>query len=46
MSVGNGTCDREDLRIALGALALDVLDPDEAREVRRHMAGCAACQAE
>lgn len=39
-------CDREDLRIALGALALDALDPAEAREVRRHLADCADCQAE
>jgi hypothetical protein len=40
------SCAREDLRIALGALALDALDADEAREVRRHMADCPDCQAE
>jgi len=39
-------CDREDLRISLGALALDALDPAEAAEVRRHMAGCPECQVE
>lgn len=36
----------EDLRIALGALALDALDPDEARDVRRHLADCSECRAE
>jgi hypothetical protein len=39
-------CDREDLRISLGALALDALDPAEARDVRRHLAACPDCQAE
>ena len=42
----SGTCDDEDLRIAVGALALGALDPEEAREVRQHMAGCPECQAE
>ena len=41
-----GACDNEDLRIAVGALALGALDPDEAREVRRHMAECPECQEE
>ena len=40
------TCDREDLRFSIGALALGALDPDEAREVRRHLADCPECQAE
>ena len=43
---GPGACDDEDLRIAVGALALGALDPDEAREVRRHLAECPECQAE
>lgn len=42
----SGTCDNEDLRIAVGALALGALDPDEAREVRQHLAGCPECQEE
>ena len=42
----SGTCDNEDLRMAVGALALGALDPDEAREVRRHMADCPECQEE
>lgn len=41
-----GACDNEDLRIAVGALALGALDPEEAREVRRHMAECPECQEE
>ena len=45
-TVRPGACDREDLRIALGALALGALDVDEAREVRRHLADCPECQAE
>lgn len=40
------TCDREDLRFSIGALALGALDPQEAREVRRHLADCPECQAE
>jgi len=43
---GLGACDNEDLRIAVGALALGALDPDEAREVRRHLADCPECQEE
>jgi hypothetical protein len=39
-------CEREDLRIALGALALDALGADEARDVRRHLATCPECRAE
>lgn len=42
----SGTCDNEDLRIAVGALALGALDQDEAREVRRHLADCPECQEE
>jgi hypothetical protein len=42
----SGTCDNEDLRIAVGALALGALDPEEAREVRRHLADCPECQEE
>ena len=45
LGLGN-PCEREDLRIALGALALDALDADEARDVRRHLAACPRCQAE
>jgi hypothetical protein len=41
-----GTCDNEDLRIAVGALALGALDPEEAREVRQHLAECPECQEE
>ena len=41
-----GACDDEDLRMAVGALALGALDPDEAREVRRHLAECPECQEE
>ena len=41
-----GACDNEDLRMAVGALALGALDPDEAREVRRHLAECPECQEE
>jgi hypothetical protein len=44
--MGSGTCDDEELRIAVGALALGALDPEEAREVRQHLAGCPECQAE
>lgn len=43
---GSGACRDEDLRIAVGALALGALDPQEAREVRRHLAECPECQAE
>ena len=43
---GSGACDREDLRVALGALALGALDAAEARQVRRHLADCPECQAE
>lgn len=43
---GPGTCRDEELRIAVGALALGALDPEEAREVRRHLAECPECQAE
>ena len=46
MNPSTHPCDREDLRIALGALALDALDPAAARDVRRHLASCADCQAE
>ena len=42
----SGTCDNEELRIAVGALALGALDQDEAREVRRHLADCPECQEE
>lgn len=41
-----GACDDEDLRIAVGALALGALDAEEARAVRRHLAGCPQCQEE
>ena len=41
-----GECSDEDLRIAVGALALGALDPDEARDVRRHLAECPECQEE
>ncbi|MEY9887350.1 hypothetical protein ABIA31_000979 [Catenulispora sp. MAP5-51] len=41
-----GACDDEDLRMAVGALALGALDADEAREVRRHLADCPECQQE
>lgn len=44
--VDSGACRDEDLRIAVGALALGALDQDEAREVRRHLAVCPECQAE
>jgi hypothetical protein len=44
--VGSGTCGDEELRIAVGALALGALDPDEARAVRQHLAECPECQAE
>jgi hypothetical protein len=44
--VGIGACRDEDLRIAVGALALGALDPEEAREVRQHLAECPECQAE
>ena len=30
----------------LGAYVLDVLDPDERREIEEHLAGCEACRAE
>lgn len=36
----------EHVRPALGAYALDALDPDEAAEVRRHLETCAGCAAE
>lgn len=39
-------CDNEELRISIGALALDALDADEARQVRRHLAECWECQQE
>ncbi|MFL6110082.1 MAG: zf-HC2 domain-containing protein [Catenulispora sp.] len=39
-------CDNEELRISVGALALDALDADEARQVRRHLAECPECQQE
>jgi hypothetical protein len=45
-TAGPSPCADEDLRIAVGALALGALDPDEAREVRRHLAGCPECQQE
>jgi hypothetical protein len=38
--------EHDDLRVAVGALALDALEPDETRQVREHMAGCAECDAE
>jgi hypothetical protein len=46
IGTGPGACGDEDLRIAVGALAIGALDPDEAREVRRHLAECPECQAE
>jgi hypothetical protein len=39
-------CGREDLRVSLGSLVLDALEPDEAREVRQHLASCPECQVE
>ena len=42
----SSACDDEDLRIAVGALALGALDPEEARAVRRHLADCPECQEE
>lgn len=36
----------DDLRMAVGALALEALDDEEARLVRAHLAGCPECEAE
>ncbi|WP_344218096.1 zf-HC2 domain-containing protein [Nonomuraea bangladeshensis] len=38
------TC--EEVRMSLGVRALGALDPEEAQEVDRHLAGCEACAAE
>ncbi|MGC4943177.1 anti-sigma factor family protein [Kribbella sp. DT2] len=42
MSASDGGHDRSQL----GAYALGALEPDEAREVEQHLAGCAECSAE
>lgn len=42
MSTSDGGHDRSQL----GAYALGALEPDEAREVEQHLAGCAECRAE
>jgi anti-sigma factor RsiW len=42
--VSEARCD--DVRLALGALALGVLEPAEKRRVREHVAECAACALE
>jgi hypothetical protein len=42
MSTSDGGHDRSQL----GAYALGALEPDEAREVEQHLAGCAECSAE
>ena len=39
-------CGQDDLRLSLGAYALGVLDEDESRQVREHLAGCVQCRAE
>ncbi|HXW38606.1 MAG TPA: zf-HC2 domain-containing protein, partial [Acidimicrobiales bacterium] len=36
----------DDLIEALGAYALDAMEPEEAEDVRRHLAGCPRCAEE
>lgn len=41
---GQGRCDRDDLRISLGAYVLGALDAAESRLVRGHLLDCVSCR--
>lgn len=45
-SGGEDADGHDELRMAVGALALDALDPEEAVQVRAHLATCPECEAE